>query len=239
MTAGVQSFVLYGQQHLLALLIIFSLTCGVLLIVRKINSERGEQIVALSLAGVLLLGKVGEPIFKIVTGEPWSDVLPLHLCDIAGILTSFMLMSRYYFFYELTYFWGLGGCLQAILTPDLQNSFPHANFLFFFGSHGLVILGVLYATAVFKFRPTLKSIWRTFLTTIFYALVIFPVNWILNTNYLYLRHKPQNPSLLDYLGPWPWYILSLAVVGLVFFFIYYSPFWIADLIKRHRASKHI
>ncbi|MFQ6113106.1 MAG: TIGR02206 family membrane protein [bacterium] len=236
-TAPVHPFVLFGEQHLLVMLIIISLTIAIPLIVKRMHSELVTRNVALSLAFALLVSKAGEPIFRILTGEAWPDDLPLHLCDIGGILAGVMLINRHYFLYELTYFWGLGGTLQAILTPDLGHGFPHIDFFFFFIAHGLVIVGVIYATVLFKYRPTLKSIWRTFATTFFYALLILPVNLILNTNYLYLCRKPPNPSLLDYLGPWPWYLLSLAVVGLIFFFIYYSPFWIADVLRKRRNNQ--
>jgi uncharacterized membrane protein YwaF len=35
---------------------------------------------------------------------------------------------------------------------------------------------------------------------------------------------------MDFLGPWPWYVLSLAGLALVSSLIYYLPFLIGDLV---------
>ena len=45
------------------------------------------------------------------------------------------------------------------------------------------------------------------------AAVVFTVNLVTGGNYMFLRIKPTTGSLLDYLGPYPWYILSLEGVS--------------------------
>jgi uncharacterized membrane protein YwaF len=45
-------------------------------------------------------------------------------------------------------------------------------------------------------------------------------------------HPPETPSLIDLLGPWPWYILSLEAIGLVTCVILYLPFAIKDWLAR-------
>jgi hypothetical integral membrane protein (TIGR02206 family) len=86
-------------------------------------------------------------------------------------------------------------------------------------------------TLVVGYRPTLKSLWKTFLVTNAYMLIIAPINLLLDGNYLFICRPPDTPSLIDYLGPWPWYILSLEIVGLLFFFVFYAPFGIKDLVS--------
>lgn len=44
--------------------------------------------------------------------------------------------------------------------------------------------------------------------------------------------KPSNGSLLDYLGAWPWYLISLEIVAFVLFLLLYLPFLIKNNIKK-------
>jgi uncharacterized membrane protein YwaF len=41
---------------------------------------------------------------------------------------------------------------------------------------------------------------------------------------MFLREKPEAASLLDLMGPWPWYILSGALLALALFAALDAPF---------------
>lgn len=233
-TAQVQTFILFGEQHCFAMLITVILVIAFPLTIKKFNSQHLMDTLAITLAVLILLSKVGEPVYRMFAQCAWRTNLPLQLCDMGGIAAGIMLFNRNSFFYDLSYFWGFGGGVQAILTPDLQYGFPDIDFLLFFVTHGLCLLGITYAALLFKMRPTVQSIWRIFAVTLIYGIFILIINWLLNTNYLYLCSKPENPSLLDYLGPWPWYLISLAGISLVLFVVYYSPFFTADLIRKRK-----
>jgi hypothetical integral membrane protein (TIGR02206 family) len=43
-------------------------------------------------------------------------------------------------------------------------------------------------------------------------------------NYMFLRRKPRDDSLLDVMGPWPWYIVSAAAIALALFWLLDRPF---------------
>ncbi len=229
-------FTMFSGEHLSVMLVILALTVALPFLIKKIDSEPITRTVAIAFGVFLFLVKITEPFVRGDSLQNWQDDLPLHLCDLAGILTGIMLINRSYFFYELTYFWGLGGALQAMITPSLKYGFPHIDFFYYFVGHGFIIIGVIYATVLFKYRPVLRSIWRALVAVIFYAALVAPINWILNSNYMYLFGKPKVQSLYDYLGPWPWYLLSLIPVTLFFFFLCYSPFWIADWVKKKHQN---
>ena len=58
-------------------------------------------------------------------------------------------------------------------------------------------------------------------------------DYFFGTDYFFLRAKPADPSLLDFLGPWPWYILSTEGVALILFLLIYLP------VRRSRERKPI
>jgi hypothetical integral membrane protein (TIGR02206 family) len=225
-------FILFGQAHLFTVLLIGVMAIGVPLAVRKTLDVAWQYRVG-ALIAVVLIAQEGFQIWLHTThhDREISSLLPLHLCGLSVLLTAWVLLVQSYRAYEIVYFWAWGGTLQALITPDLQLGFPDLLYLRFFIAHGLVIVGVLYATLVYRFRPTLMSIARSMFALLAVVAVVAPINLWLETNYLFLSSKPTQASLMDYLGPWPWYILSLAGLALVSSFIYYLPFLIKDLVS--------
>ena len=109
-----------------------------------------------------------------VYGLPLLEHLPLQLCGMSVILGAFMLWLRSYRLYEVLYFWGTGGVLIALLTPDVEQAFPHPLFLLFFLSHGLAFMAVMFATLVMGFRPRAASLLIVMPVTAAYALLNVP-----------------------------------------------------------------
>ena len=127
------------------------------------------------------------------------------------------------FIAEAAYFLGLGGIPQALATPDLANGFPSVEFILFFWGHGASLATITFLIASRDFKPGRHSIPRMMMVVNFYALVIGMVDAVTGWNYGYLCRKPSAPSLLDYLGPWPWYLLSIELIALLTFLILYIP----------------
>jgi hypothetical integral membrane protein (TIGR02206 family) len=153
----------------------------------------------------------------------WEYSLPLDLCTLVLIACIFSLFRSVQFFNEITYFWGLGGTLQALLTPDLATGFPSWDFFLFFWSHGAILFGIVYIIAVHYFRPRKGSIVRMMIALNVYAVAVGAINAATGWNYGYLCRRPAAPSLLDLLGQWPWYLLSLEGIALVTFIILALP----------------
>lgn len=221
-----EPFHLFSPSHLVVLLLFVVLTTALFVYRKKWRSSaRSRHTLRHTLAATLLLTEIAFQLWHLWT-ESWSlaYTLPLQLCSVSLLLAIIMLYTRSYTLYELTFFAGIGGAAQAMLTPELFYPFPHFRFIHFFLAHAAIIWACLFMTWVEGYRPTLRSVWKTmgFLNVL--LLVALLVNHFTGGNYLFVSHKPENPSLIDYLGEYPWYILSLEGVALVVFLLLYWPF---------------
>jgi hypothetical integral membrane protein (TIGR02206 family) len=152
-------------------------------------------------------------------------MLPLHLCSLLVYLTAFMLLSGSTNAYEFCYFLGVGGAIQALLTPDAgRYGFPHVRFFTTFISHALLFSAPLYMTLVEGYRPEPLSIARVVLELLALVVVVGLINRRLGSNYMFLMRPPDTPSLIDKLGPWPWYLLALFAMALAIIVALYLPF---------------
>ena len=153
-----------------------------------------------------------------------SYTLPLHLCSISLILCLILLVGRARIVFQLVYFLGITGATMAIITPELFLGFPHFRYFQFFITHILIVLICCYFLFIHKYRPTGKGFIYSFLFLNFCAGLAFIANKLLGGNYMFLADRPTNGTLLDYFGPFPYYILSLEVAALFIFSLLLLPF---------------
>ena len=227
-------FILFGTWHLVALLVIVLVNFAMLGF-RK-SSEKTRTIVRWCMAIVLWLDEASWHVWNIYWGHWTVAQLPLHICSLLIWLTGFMLIFKNYRIYEFAYFIGIGGAMQALLTPDAGiYGFPHYRIFQTMISHGLLITSAVFMTAVEGFRPTWKSFWRVVLGLNLYALLIYPVNLLLGTDFLFINGKPATASILDALPPWPFYLIYMVLIGLAIFLLLYLPFIIRDARAKARA----
>lgn len=218
-------FVFLGPAHLIALgligLIVFSLFG-----IRKSISEKLRKQIRYGLAGLLIINQIARHLWMAYY-ERWSIQwdLPLHLCSIVVWLSAYMLITKNYRVFEQVYFMGIGGALQALITPDANTyGFGHFYLWQFFMAHGSIIIASAYMAIVEGYSPTWASIKNVFVWGNGYLVVVTLINLIIGSNYLYTLHKPHVPTLLDYMGPWPWYVLSGEGVALIMCVLLYLPF---------------
>ena len=113
------------------------------------------------------------------------------------------------------------------LHPALTVAFPSWPFVMFFVQHFAVVAAALYLVLVDGWRPR-QPLWRgpgeAFGWGVGYLCMVICVNRLLGTNFGFASHPPDNPSLLDHLGAWPWYLVSTLGMALVLFSLLALPF---------------
>ncbi len=153
------------------------------------------------------------------------DVMyPLHLCDVAAVCAFFALVFRHPLAAELTYFWGLAGTLQALLTPSTCYDFPSPAYFAFFIAHSGVVIAALYLPLGLGWRPRRGAVLRAWYWGLGYLGLAGAVDALTGANYAFLRRKAEG-SLMEVLGPWPLYVFAMAGLALVLFAVLGLPFW--------------
>ncbi len=230
-------FVIFGREHLLALVITLLAWLSVYAVTRVYGPER-TTLLRWALVGFCIINWLGWDYWQWQQGL-WQPAysLPLQLCTLSVPLAALMLARRSPALFGVLYFWGYAGATNALLTPDLQiYGFPHFRFWIFFTSHGSILLALAYAAGAWRWRPTLRSMGAAWLAANALLLAAGLVNLLTGGNYLFVARKPEFPSLIDYLGPWPWYIVSLQGVALAVFVLVYLPYALADLRRKRRGE---
>ena len=221
-------FEFLGAAHLIAIGILVALNFW--LATFKNASEQTKSRIRWTLAIILWGNEIAWHVWNVSAGQ-WSiqTRLPLHLCSILVWLGALMLVTKNYTIYEFTYFLGIAGAFQAVMTPDLGiYGFPHFRFFQTFISHGLIITSAIYMTVVEGFRPTWKSLLRVAIGINLYMIPVYFFNDAIGSNYLMINGKPETASLLDMLPPWPIYILYMEAIGVINCLLLYLPFIIKD-----------
>src|SRR5690625_7970907 len=77
---------------------------------------------------------------------------------------------------------------------------------------------------LYAYKIIFFTLIKAFLTINLIAAIVFIINLLIDANYMFLIHKPRSTSLLDILGPYPYYLIALEGIVIIVFFILYLPF---------------
>ena len=225
----------YGLEHGITLALVVAVTLLLTWAARRSRRGSGRTHSAIRfILAALLAGGLGFALANALPlrGIEWLDILPLHLCDLAVLVAVWALLSRSPTACELLYFWGLSGTLIAMVTPDVDRGFPDSRCLAFFGLHGAVAIAAVVMVYGAGVRPRPGANLRVFWITNAYALLAGLIDAATGENYLYLRSKPSNSTILDVMGPWPWYILAADAVAFGLFWALMTPFRVRPDARR-------
>ena len=191
------------------------------------------------LAYILILNELVKPYYHTQCfGYDLLNVLPFHMCALSAFSISFFLLTDKRIFYEVAFFWGIGGGLMALLQPDTPLDFPDPVFIIFYLSHGAMLLAIGHASIALENRPNLDSVKKAIMVSLVVIVVIYFINLILGppANFWYLGARPDGTSIMDLMPDPPRHIPIVITLGLIMFSIIYLPYWIYDRIKAKDAG---
>lgn len=217
------SFPRFGPGHLAALAAVPLVAGALVWLVRR--HPGAQQLVRYALAALLTAATVfWMAALALHFRVGWKWMLPLQISDASIVLTVLVILTRNRWLFDVVYFWGLTAVPLAMLMPDILEPFPDPFTIAFFILHGLVVAILLYLVWSRQMRPRPGAAVLSFVALNAFMLAVLGINAALGTNYMYLMEKPSQPSLLDFFGPWPWYIVTSEFVAMALFALLWLPF---------------
>ena len=227
-------FILFGTTHIVTIIAI-TLISIFLPLIYKTKSEYQKSIMTKAIAFVIFCHVIISPykdLYLLENPYNWREVLPFHMCDLSEIFLIFFLLGGPSILYKCAFFWGLAGATMAIITPDIE--FLDLDYAFFIVGHGMIIIGIMYATVALDNRPYAKDIVTVSLIT---ALILLPITYLINyilgepANFWYLMQKPAGASLMDAFPEPPYHLLVTTPLAILMFCLIYIPYFVKDRAK--------
>tara|TARA_Y200000002_G_scaffold55099_1_gene40471 strand:- start:94 stop:795 length:702 start_codon:yes stop_codon:yes gene_type:complete len=228
-------FELFGTVHLITIAVIIVVS---VLLPRTYKDKSINQKSTMNkvIAGVIALHLIISPykdLYLLANPYDWRETLPLHMCDLSEIFLIWFLLGGPKILYLCAFFWGLGGASMAILTPDISHH--GLDYIFFMIGHGMIIVGIMYATVALGNRPYVKDILKVSAIT---AFILLPIVYIINillgepANFWYLVAKPGGASLMDMFPDPPYHLLYTTPIAIAVFYLIYLPYFIKDRVAK-------
>ncbi|MFT5906052.1 MAG: putative integral membrane protein (TIGR02206 family) [Cryomorphaceae bacterium] len=223
----IANFQLYGISHITALAVTLT---GAILMVRFMRSSVAETVktrVRYGFGAVLIFVVMMDPVLTFLrwgSGDRgweifWNYALPLYLCDVVSIVAALALITKNYKLAEVAYLWGLAGTVQGLLTPTLAYDWDTLDYYNFFLQHSGVPIAAVTLVWGMGIVPRKGAFKRILIWSWAYMAVVIGINLLIKQNYGFLSGKPDFPTMFDYMGPYPYYLITLQALAFTFYYI--------------------
>lgn len=211
-------FELFSLAHGLGLAMAAAFVIVIIVFRIRLREPRFNRKARYALIGVLVSCELSLQAWYGITDNWGLHSLPFQLCSIMMWLSILLLLTRNHKLFEVTFFLGIMGAMQALLTPNLDVSYPEFRYFHFFIAHGAIVGASIFLTIVEGYRPRVASVFRALGWLHLLAIPAAITNVLTGSNFMFLARKPSTASMLDLLAPWPWYLLQLELVALILCF---------------------
>lgn len=232
------TFEFLSMQHIIASSIVFLFVLLIMVNRKRLRESKYFNHFRIGFAVFTLFQEIVLNIYRVSIGE-WEigTGLPLHLCGLAVLTSSIVLLTNSKKLFLNTFFIMLIGATMALLTPGIEDNlgFPHFRFFQFFTAHGMIVINFTFLLFVMEYHKDVryKTIYKNLLTLIGLAIVLYLVNLLIDGNYMYLMEKPDGDTAFNLFGEHPWYLLNILLFGVpILFHVFYIPFLIRDFVQK-------
>ncbi len=230
------SFTLFSPTHIfwLVLLVVICVVCAILY---RRASEQKRLIARRVLSAFILLTEVTRQRVIISAGQWIPAALPLHLCSVNIFVCLWYTIHPTKVAGNILYCLCLPGALVALLSPTWLalpiNNICHIT------SELLHISLVLYPVLLLAggFRPQPRMIPKVLACLAGAAVVIYPINKLLGTNFFFINGYEDNviTELFASIFGEQFYLVGFIFVIAILLVVLYLPWYLSDK-KRAKAK---
>lgn len=229
-----RQFETFGLPHCTAMTVTAIAAIGMILYQRspKVSAENKHRMNVV-LGIMLIIAVAMDPLLTWLRYDEQPELaaklvretaLPFYLCDVVSLFLAYALITRNQRFAEIGYLWGVAGTVQGLITPTLYFSWDTPEYYAFFIQHGGVPVAALALAFGTQLSPARGAFKRAIFWSWGYMGLIFLINSLLNANYGFINGKPAVGTLFDYMGPYPWYLITLQLIAFTLYFLLLLPF---------------
>ncbi len=231
-----RAFECFGLSHWVAMICTALAAVGMIRLNRSpLVPQARKQWMNTALAVGLVLAVSADPLLTWLRYRGDTDValagrlvretaLPLYLCDVVSLILAVALVTRRPRWVEIGYLWGIGGTVQGLITPTLYFDWNTPEYYAFFLQHGGVPVAALALVFGARITPQPGTFRRAVLWSWVYMGGVMLLNLLLGANYGFLNGKPTVATMFDYMGPYPWYLITLQAVAFSLYGLLLLPF---------------
>lgn len=231
-------FRLFDATHLgeLAFFAVLAVVLGILYHRMGKKARRNTLIV---IAALCLADELFKHIGCLALGQYDWGYLPLHLCSINIFVVLAYVLKPSDLKAELLYALSIPGASLALISPS-WTKLPLLNFMHIH-SVSIHILLVLFPILLLAggFRPSWKRLPKVFLCLAIACAVIYPLNKLLGTNFMFLNGTDNNPILVFFENIFgnPGYLIGLPILLIFIWALMYLPWIISDKVRASKAAE--
>lgn len=230
-------FGMFSLIHLGALAILALGIAVMVLGYRRADADRRRRLRLVVGWSVLLL-EVLRQVAHVATGTYSPDILPLHVCGFAAVITFIDALRPNRWTGNFLYAMGWWGALAADLFPDWANR-PILNIFTWqsFTIHALIFGYVLMRLVAGDLVPDVRSLARVATLVVVFAAIAHLANQVWDTNFWFLNvAAPGSPLEGIQLLAGPFYVPVLIVLLAILWTAMYLP-WLLQARARGMRSE--
>jgi len=227
-------FVPYGGLHALAVAVCALLIAAPTLLARALPRD-AEVVFRRMLVALAVCYWLAYNAWWNWHGLDLRTGLPLHICDVNGLLAPLALLTGWRWARATLYFWTSALTLRAFIQPALAAG--PASLVFwvfwvfwaFWTAHTIIAACAVYDLAVLGFRPGWNDLGYALIVSAAYVALIVPVNLWLGSDYGFIGNPPADvkiPPFVGALGPWPQRAIILVALAAFGFLVVLLPWCI-------------